>query len=167
MAEGPSHREPPADRELEQEIRQGRKFTAKEAVARLAGPGALKGASPVSAVQQAEMEIGAWLKAHAPDPAGALQVVLHRQLKGSEELLNRLDRPLAVLADHCQCALESGHLLSELVREADVEWGRAMDERPYFERAGSPQHPDDPYSLETVRKALQEAVAKLGGEASK
>ena len=77
-------------------------------------------------------------------------------------MLNELDRPLGVLADHCQCVLESGHLLSELVREADVEWGRTMDERPYFERAGSPPHPDDPYSLETVRKALREAVAKLG-----
>jgi len=40
-----------ADNQLEQEIRQGRKFNSAEAIARLAGPGAMKGASPVSPVQ--------------------------------------------------------------------------------------------------------------------
>lgn len=44
--------------DLEITIRQGRKFTPEEAMARLAGPGAMKGASPVSPVQQAETEIG-------------------------------------------------------------------------------------------------------------
>ena len=53
--------------ELEREIRQVRKFTPKEAIARLAGPGAMKGASPVSRVQQAEIEIGSWLRSHLTD----------------------------------------------------------------------------------------------------
>ena len=38
-----------ADAELEREIRKGRKFTLAEAIGRLAGPGAMKGESPVRA----------------------------------------------------------------------------------------------------------------------
>ncbi len=36
-----------ADAALELGIREGRKFTLEEAIARLAGPGAMKGESPV------------------------------------------------------------------------------------------------------------------------
>jgi len=42
-----------------------------------------------------------------------------------------------------------------------VEWGRAMDERPYFQRDGSPPHPEDPYTVESVRSALSDVVARL------
>ena len=45
-----------ADAELEREIREGRKFTLEEAIGRLAGPGAMKGESPVARMQQAEVE---------------------------------------------------------------------------------------------------------------
>ena len=48
--------------DLETEIRQGRTFNPAEAIGRLAGPGAMKGASPVSRQQQAENEIGSWLQ---------------------------------------------------------------------------------------------------------
>jgi hypothetical protein len=64
-------------------------------MARLAGPGAMKGASPVSRVQQAETEIGTWLMNSLPDSGGALKVVLGRHLKGSKLLLESLDQPLA------------------------------------------------------------------------
>jgi hypothetical protein len=150
-----------ADEQVERELRQGRKFTAREAMARLAGPGAMKGASPISPVQQAETEIGTWLMTNLADAGGALRVVLHRQLKGSELLLDQLDRPLAALADYCRSVLASEYLLQELVREADVEWGRAMDERPRFERAGAPPDPDDPYTVESVRTALADIVRQL------
>ena len=150
-----------AEAKLEQEIRQARKFNPKEAIARLAGPGAMKGASPVSRVQQAEIELGTWLRSHVADAAGDLQVPLHRHLKGSELLLTNLDQPLAALADYCQHVLASEYLLNELVREADVEWGRRMDERPYFGKEGSPQHPSDPYTVESVRKALGELCRQL------
>jgi hypothetical protein len=147
--------------EIERELRQGRKFTAKEAMARLAGPGAMKGASPISPVQQAETEIGTWLRDNMADAGGALRVVLHRRLKGSELLLDRLDRPLVALAEHCRNVLAAEFQLQELVREADVEWGRAMDEPPQFEREGAPPNPGDPYTFESVRKALADIVRQL------
>lgn len=40
-----------ADAELEREIRKGRKFTLAEAIGRLAGPGSIKGESPVARMQ--------------------------------------------------------------------------------------------------------------------
>jgi len=159
MANEPDKRE--ADAELEREIRLGRKFTPQEALGRMAGPGAMKGASAVSPQQQAEIAIGSWLGSHVEDAAGALKAVLHRHLKGSEALLNHVDRPLVALAEYCERILASDHRLREVVREADVEWGRMMDERPHFERDGSPPDPDDPYTAESVRQALEGIVTDL------
>ena len=151
-----------ADAELEREIRKGRKFTLAEAIGRMAGPGAMRGASPVTRKQQAEAEIEDWLRRHLPAGDGELQVVLLRRVKGSELLLNNFDQPLVVLATFCQQALDSDCLLRELVREADVEWGRVQGERPHFEREGSPPDPDDPYTFESVRKALAGLIEQLG-----
>ena len=159
MSDDADKKNPEAD--LEREIRDRRKFTPEEAIARLAGPGAMKGASPVSRQQQAEIAIGAWLRSHVADPSGALNVVLQRHLKGSQPLLSNPDQPLEVLAGYCERILASDHLLKELVREADVEWGRAMGERPHFEREGFPEHPDDPYTVRSVRDALGDALKQL------
>ena len=152
-----------AEAELERKIRQGRKFTAREAMGRMLGPGAMKGGSPISKVQEAETEIEMWLRSNLSDPAGALQALLNRQLKGSMLLLNNLDRPLLALADYCRKVLASDHRLEELVREADVEWGRRMEERPHFNREGSPPHPDDPYTNDSVRTALDKVLAQISG----
>jgi hypothetical protein len=148
---------------LEEEIRQNRKFTPEEALARMAGPGAMKGASPVSPILQAETEVANWLRDNLDDTSGALEIQLQRHLKGSAALLNGLDEPLRVLAQYLRRILETEPLLHEIVREADVEWGRRMDERPHFERDGSPAHPDDPYTIEGVRTVLTAALGKLPG----
>lgn len=150
-----------AEAALEREIRQGRKFSARDALARIAGPGAMKGASPISPVQQAETEIGTWLGNNLADTEGALRAVLHRHLKGSALLLDTLDRPLVALAHYCRSLLAADSLLREIVGEADVEWGRAMEERPHFERDGVTPHPDDPYTVEGVRKTLNDALGLL------
>ncbi|HEX3450047.1 MAG TPA: hypothetical protein VHS97_17470 [Isosphaeraceae bacterium] len=152
---------PESDAELEREIREGRKFTLAEAIGRLAGPGAMKGESPVARLQQAECEIEYWLRSHLADARGTLRVVLHRHVKGSELLLNGFDQTLLVLAGYCQRVLDSDYLLEELVRDADIEWGRLMGERPYFEKEGSPRHPDDPYTVESVRNALSGLLEQL------
>jgi hypothetical protein len=150
-----------ADAELEREIRKGRKFTLAEAIGRLAGPGAMKGASPVTRMQQAAVEIENWLRYHMSASEGELQAVLLRRIKGSELLLHNFEQPLLVLATYCQRVLDSDHLLKELVREADVEWGRVLGERPYFEQEGAPPHSDDPYTFELVRKTLAAIIEQL------
>lgn len=150
-----------ADAELEREILKERKFTLAEAIGRLAGPGAMKGESPVPRLQQAAIEIDSWLRSHLRDAGGALQAVLHRHVKESDLLLNNFDQPLVVLAGCCQRILESEFRLKELVRQADVEWGRSMDERPVFESEGSPHDPDDPYTVQSVRNALTGLLEQL------
>jgi hypothetical protein len=129
----------------------------------MAGPGAMKGASPVSRMQQAEIEVGNWLRSHVTDEAGALHLVLHRDVKGSELLLNNVDQPLVGLFKFCEQVLASDYRLKEIVRRVDVEWGQRMGERPHFEREGSPQDPNDPYTAESVRDALSNIVKQLGG----
>jgi hypothetical protein len=150
-----------ADAELEREILKDRKFTLEEAIGRMIGPGGMKGASPIARRQQAEIEIAAWLRDHLADAGGALEVVLHRYVKGSDLLLHDFDQPLVVLARYSQRVLDSDYLLKELVRDADIEWGRAMGERPYFEKEGSPANPDDPYTVESVRNALCGLIKQL------
>ena len=161
MSDDPDRQRSEADAELEREVRKGREFTLEEAIGRLAGPGAMKGESPVARMKQAEYAIESWLRTHVGESGGPLEVVLHRQVKGSELLLNNFDQPLVVLAGYCRRVLDSDYLLGELVRDADVEWGRVMGERPYFEKEGSPRHPDDPYTVESVRLALSGLLGQL------
>lgn len=150
-----------ADAKLEQEIRKGRKFTLQEAIGRLAGPGAMKGESPVARLQQAEIEISTWLRSHLMDASGALETVLHRDVKESELLLNDFEHPLNALAKYCQGVLESEHMLQELVRSADIEFGRIMGERPHLDKPGVLSDPDDPYTSESVRETLTKLLAQL------
>jgi hypothetical protein len=150
-----------ADDELEREIRDQRKFSLAEAIGRLAGPGMMKGVSPISGKQQAEAVIESFLKCHITDSSGVLSFVLLRHVRESDVLLNQFEQPLVALAGCVQQILESEYLLKEIVREADVEWGCVYGERPYFEKQGCPPHPDDPCTIESVRKALQQLAAEL------
>jgi hypothetical protein len=161
MSDSDDKRRSETDEELEREIRKERKFTVAEAIGRMAGPGAMKGVSPVTRKQQTEVEIENWLRHYMAAGDGELQVVLLRHIKGSELLLNNYDEPLIVLATYCQQVLDSDDRLSELVREADVEWGRVFGERPYFDIVGSPPHPDDPYTFESVRNTLSALIQHL------
>src|SRR6185503_14930674 len=102
MSDKPAGQRSEADAELEREIRKDRKFTLAEAIGRLAGPGAMKGVSPIARLQQAEVEVAEWLRKNLADAGGALQIVLHRHVKGSDLLLNNFDQPLVVLAACCK-----------------------------------------------------------------
>lgn len=166
MSDDQPERPAEADAELQREIRAERKFTLAEAIGRLAGPGMMKGVSPVSPQEQAVARIQDYLNRNLSDREGALSGVLLRQVSGSESLLHDFDRPLVVLADYVRRVIDSEFLLKELVREADMEWGRIFGERPHFEREGSQPHADDPYTIESVRGALSELSKRLtSGEA--
>ena len=150
-----------ADAELEWEVCKGRKFTLAEAIGRMAGPGSMKGASPVAGMQQAAAEIQEYLDRHLSDAAGVLPGVVLRYVRESDLMQNSPDSPLVVLAAWVRRILCSDQGLKELVREADVEWGRVFGERPYFEKEGQPPDPNDPYTHESVRAALTELLHAL------
>ncbi len=149
------------DAELERKIRSERKFSLSDAIGRLAGSGMMKGISPVTRTRQAEALIKEYLDRHIGDAEGVLPAVLLRQIVQSELLLSNLDAPLDALASHLEQVLNSEYRLSELVREADVEWGRLYAQRPYFEREDRPSHPDDPYTITRVRAALRDLLGEL------
>jgi len=147
--------------ELEKEIRRGRKFTIAEAIGRIAGPGMMKGVSPISGKQQADATVEEAINRHLVDSQGALKTVLIRQLKASGQLLARFHEPLQVLCEVVQHLLNSEYHLKELVRDADVEWGQVFGERPYFEKEGRPPDPDDPYTFESVKTSLENLLKVL------
>jgi hypothetical protein len=152
------------DAEIEREIRRGRKFNLAEAIGRMAGPGAMKGVSPVPRMRQAVVEIENWLRHHMPPGNGELEAVLNRWIAASELMLNGFEQPLVVLAAFCRQILDSDYQLKELVREADVEWGREQRERPHFDKEGLPPHPDDPYTIQSVRDAFSRLLIQLASD---
>ena len=153
-----------ADTELEREIRKNRKFTLEEGIMRSAGPGMMKGESPVSHKEQSEAKLESYVRRHVLDAGGVLPIVLVRHVKNSELFLTNFEQPLVVLADCIQQVVDSDYQLTELVREADAAWGRLLGERPYFEREGSPPHPEDPYTVASVRTVLTQLLATLAAD---
>jgi hypothetical protein len=147
--------------EIEREIRMGRKFTMEEAIGRMVGPGAMKGVSPIPLQQQAAIEIENWFREHMAACGAELESVLLTNIKSSELLLLHFQRPLFVIAAYCQQVLDSDYRLTELVREADVEWGQVYGEKPFFAKEGSPPNPNDPYTFESVRKTLHGILEQL------
>ena len=160
MSEKPDTNSVDKDAEIERETRTNRKFSLNEAIGRMAGGDFMKGGSPVTRKRQAELEVDEYLRRHLVDSGGVLRSVLYRHL--GESLLNvDYDQPLAALAEYIRSILTSEHLLEEFVREADAEWGRVHDERPYFHMPSRPPHRDDPYTIDSVRLALFQLRERL------
>ena len=148
------------DENLERELRADRKFSLGEAIGRMGGGDLMKGASAVTRKRQVELAIEDYLRRHLTDAGGVLGGVLLREV-GESLLRADYDHPLAVLADYIRHVLGTEHLLEELVREADVEWGRVLGERPYFQQAGHLPHLDDPYTIDSVRITLSQLSERL------
>lgn len=139
----------------EDELRKGRKFDLGEAVAREAGD-ALKGASPVAAHDQTLFAARELVEAKLSDPEGSLQRTLLARLDSDKPLVaEHFYDPTALLRQFLDRILGSDVALADLVRECDVRWGRYYGERPHFEAGGREPHPDDPYTLQGVKDALE------------
>ena len=154
-----------ASKEIEREIRMNREFSLGDAIGQLAGGGFMKGGSAVSRKRQAELEVEEYLRRHLSDPGEVLKGVVLRHLEAS--LVDTDYRqPLATLARFIPTVLASEPLLADIVRQADAEWGRVYGERPYFEPPHRPPHPDDPYTIESVRLRLTALLERLASGAA-
>jgi len=160
MSEDRDATPPDEDEGLERKVRADRKFSLNEAIGRMIGGDLIKGGSPVTRKQQAELAIKDYLRRHMTDGGGVLGDVLLRRV-GESLLRDDYNQPLAVLADYMREVLRSEYVLADLVREADVEWGRVGGERPYFQQPGSPPLPGDPYTTDSVRITLSQLIEKL------
>ena len=160
MSEKPDTKSTDRNAEIERELRTNRKFSLSDAIGQLAGGDVMKGGSPVTRKRQAELEIDEYVRRHLVDSGSALRSVLIRHL-GESLLDGDYDQPLTALAEYIRRILTSEHLLEEFVREADAEWGRVHDERPYFQTPSRPPHRDDPYTIDSVRLALVQLRERL------
>lgn len=142
-------------RRIEREIRSRRKADLAAALAGRDGGGHLKGASPTPVLQRAVMEIEQWLDANLRDHEGALASVILRRLTAQpESLAEGLGAPAVTVGAWLDRILAQPAAVGDLVREADMEWGRLYDERPRFEKPGEAPHPDDPYTVDGVNALL-------------
>ena len=163
MGEKPDKNSAEENAEIEREIRRNRKFSLNEAIGQIAGGDFMKGGTPVTRKRQAELEVDDYLRRHLVDSGSVLRSVLFRHL--GESLLNSdYDQPLVALAEYIRRLLTSEHLLEEFVRDADAEWGRVQNERPYFQIPGRPPHREDPYTIDSVRLALIQLREKLASD---
>lgn len=144
-----------ADQAMEREIRQGRKFSLADVIGR-EGSDFLKGESPVPKLLQVKNELRGFVNMHLSDSSGALQATLLDLIQSDDEVCSRhFDRPLLALVELLQPLLAHEVYLRELVRQVDMRWGQIYGERPHFERPGHPPHPDDEYTIASVRSQLQ------------
>lgn len=153
------------DKAIEQDILSHRKFTLAEAIGRMGGDDLLKGTSPVPAKKQADYVIVHFLEKRLRDSEGALLPVLARYARESDILLKGYEQPFEALADVVESILASENRLRRFVGRVDSEWGRMYSERPYREIEGRDPHPDDPYTVESVRKQLEDLLTVVGEQA--
>jgi hypothetical protein len=145
---------------IEREIRADRKFSLAEAIGRAADGGHLQGASPVTLLEQAQTTAMQFAERQLDDPDGALLTLLARTVRSSEPIMARhLDQPLAGLVAVIEKLLGREEWLVDFVRDVDAEWGRRYQEPPHFEQPDQPTDPLDPYTLASVRTALQQLLA--------
>lgn len=147
------------DQAIEQEIRQGRKFSISAAIGKEGGD-FLKGESPIPKLVQVKNELLVFVGQHLHDPSGALHEIVRELIQSDDVVCSRcFEAPLAALIELLLPLTTQDALLHDFVRRVDMRWGQLYDERPYFERPGHPPHPEDEYTHESVRAQLSELVA--------
>ena len=146
------------DRVIEQEIRQGRKFSIASAIGKEGGD-FLKGESPVPKLLQVKNELLVFVRQNLHDPSGALQATLQELIRADDVICSRyFEAPLSALVELLHPLTVQETLLQDFVRRVDMRWGQIYDERPHFERPGHPPHPEDEYTYESVRTQLSELI---------
>jgi hypothetical protein len=149
------------DRELFMEAMSGREFTLADVIAQ-AGGNFLKGESPIPKLVQIKNELKLFISQNLHDLSGSLQAVLQLSVDQADEPISRhLEQPLLVLEELVEEILNHPEILYELVKQVDCKYGQMYGERPYFQRPGSPAHPDDEYSHESVRIQLIDFLDKI------
>ena len=147
--------DPDDDRRIENEIRRHGAPDPMQILMGRDGGGHLRGASPTPALQRALLEVADWLEANLDDTEQALHRVILRRLAAAPERLEaHQGHPERLLAGWVAPILDNETALADLVREVDMAWGQANQERPHFQIDGAPAHPDDPYTIAGVREQL-------------
>ena len=146
------------DRRIEREARAGMHLSMEQALFMSGGVGLMKGGSPLTPYEQAHHQIMVFLNRQLRDAVMEKSVDdwigLHRQ-----QVEEDLKHPIQGLLDIIEHTLAREGPLLEFVRTVDFHYGHMMQERPHFQQSGEPPHPEDAYTINSVRQALN----KLAG----
>jgi len=149
------------DADLEQELRRQRKFSLGEAIARQGGS-TFKGTQAVPAHRQAQTVISQFIRAHLKDTSGALKRHLEVRVTENTSLVGEhVKAPLKALRIEVERILERDARLHEFTRQVDQRYGQMYDVRPHFHTPGQDPHPDDEYTHDSVRAALEGLLARI------
>lgn len=148
-----------ADQALEREIRKQQSFSLATAIAQ-EGSDFFKGESLVPPLVQVKNELIVFIRNHLQDPSGALQAVLLDLIQTDNVVCSRyFGAPMLALAELLQSLITQDVYFRDFVRQVDMRWGQMYGERPHFEIPGQPPHPDDEYTMASVRSQLEELLA--------
>lgn len=155
---------PDNDEAITRDIRSGQKFTLAGAIGRKGGT-LLKGGPVVPELTRAVTAINSFIMEKLSDASGALRSVLITIVKDDIETVSaHVETPLKALEVILDRYISNAHLLEELVRRVDFNWGRMNLEKPHFQKDGEDPHPDDEYTLASVKKQLKTLALLLKKE---
>ncbi len=144
---------------FQQQLRRGQRFTLADVIGREGG-GYMRDASPVPRTKQAAAAVHRLLGDHLDDVSGCVRKVLEADIVHDLAALER-HRPAGAILERVERLLGNEAALRGFVRRVDTEWGRMMVERPHFQRPDRPPHPEDEYTWDSVRRALEQLVHRL------
>ena len=149
-------------REIQAEVRQGRRFSIAEMIGREGGT-LLRGQDSIPRPMRAIAALNHFLDIHLSDPEGALKPVLQRWLAEDSRFSQNLDLPLLAMAEVLEQMAQPPELY-EFARQVNVHWGQMYGDRPRFQRPGQPPHPEAAYSHESIETLLNELQTQLWQE---
>lgn len=142
------------DLELQRDILNGKKFSLAELIGKEGGS-FLKGESPVPRIIQLKTQIKLFISNNLKDLSGALQAVLNDKVDAEDDKISsHQEKPLLALQLMIEEIINNEHIYHQFVKKVDFKWGNMSGERPHFQLAGQPAHPDDEYTHESVKIQL-------------
>ena len=154
------------DAAITRDIRSGQKFTLAGAIGRKGGS-LLKGGQVVPELTRAVTAINSFIMENLSDASGALRSVLTTMVKDDIETVSaHVETPLKALEVILDRYRTNARLLEELVRRVDFTWGMMNQEKPHFQKEGEPPHPDDEYTIASVKQQLEGLALLLGKQSS-
>jgi hypothetical protein len=121
-----------------------------------------EGESPVPRLTQVKTELQQWVSHRLKDPDGALVDTFQQYISRQESLLEQhFDTPLEAIKIILKKLLAEKILFTDFVRQIDQNWGKKYQEKPHFQTMGQKAHPDDEYTLESVRNSILDLLQEL------
>ena len=145
---------------LEQEVRTGRKFSLAEAIGR-EGSDFMKGESAIPRPLKAIVTINRFITTHLLDANGALSTTLQSWAQEDIRVSRHLDDPLTALTQIVEGLINEPATFQEFFRQVAIAQSKLTGDRPYFQKVGHSPHPAAQYSHASVKSQLSTLLQLL------